>query len=649
MNQELLLIGVAWMLLLVPYMARRSGQKAPSIGLRLLLFCGFTLTLVGCFSSSTPEVVPVAVERDIKTRPVELPDDGYVGSAACQKCHVREHASWDDSFHQSMTQLPTSTTVLGDFTQSLRLDGVQYELAVDDEGYWVSANLGNGPVRLKIQLLTGSHHMQLYWFGIPEDIPPLGPKKLLGLFPFVYLIAEQQWLPRRSAFITPPGSGESFEIGRWNASCIRCHSTHPKARYHQTANPDSSVTEFGISCEACHGPGQQHVRLHEVTVTASSKNAAPSESPDRDVVNPLTLDHQRASQICGNCHSATSVSHPRDAADWHANGNQFRPGDQLLDHRHLIRASRPDESMTQTLLDSEPDLFDSLFWSDSMVRVTGREYSALVESRCHTEGEMSCLSCHTMHNLASDKTLADHWNDDQLKPQMHSNQACVKCHSKYQGEALTRHTHHLSESEGSRCYNCHMPHSSYGLLKAVRSHQISSPHVGETLDVGRQNACNQCHLDKTLQWTAQSLNQWYDHSVPELPEVHQKISTALIHLLTGDAGQRALAAWSLSWDPAVEASGGDWQGEVLTYLLEDPYDAVGVIAMKSLKRLHEDFHFDLKNYSGQRVAISKKLRSVPEAKRVDPELLRKPDGQLDTFVLEFLLKQRDNRSMYLQE
>jgi len=194
-----------------------------------------------------------------------------------------------------------------------------------------------------------------------------------------------------------------------------------------------------------------------------------------------------------------------------------------------------------------------------------------------------------------------------------------------------------------------MPHSSYGLLKAVRSHQISSPHVGETLDVGRQNACNQCHLDKTLQWTAHALNQWYDHSVPELPEVHEKISTTLIHLLTGDAGQRALAAWSMSWEPAVEASGGDWQGEVLTYLLEDPYDAVGVIAMKSLQLLYEDFRFELKNYSGQRVAISKKLRAVTKAKRVDPELLRKPDGQLDTFLLEFLLKQRDNRSMYLQE
>jgi len=54
-----------------------------------------------------------------------------------------------------------------------------------------------------------------------------------------------------------------------------------------------------------------------------------------------------------------------------------------------------------------------------------------------------------------------------------------------------------------------MPHTSYGLLKGIRSHQINSPTVKASLATGRPNACNLCHLDKTLAWSGQKLNEWY--------------------------------------------------------------------------------------------------------------------------------------------
>ena len=38
--------------------------------------------------------------------------------------------------------------------------------------------------------------------------------------------------------------------------------------------------------------------------------------------------------------------------------------------------------------------------------------------------------------------------------------------------------------------------------ESIRSHQVSSPSVAESLPpVGRPNACNLCHLDRTLAWT----------------------------------------------------------------------------------------------------------------------------------------------------
>ena len=52
-----------------------------------------------------------------------------------------------------------------------------------------------------------------------------------------------------------------------------------------------------------------------------------------------------------------------------------------------------------------------------------------------------------------------------------------------------------------------MPFTTYGLLKTIRSHQISNPSVQATLETGRPNACNLCHLDKTLEWTANALTR----------------------------------------------------------------------------------------------------------------------------------------------
>ena len=50
---------------------------------------------------------------------------------------------------------------------------------------------------------------------------------------------------------------------------------------------------------------------------------------------------------------------------------------------------------------------------------------------------------------------------------------CTTAH--HAAPKLTAHTHHVDGSSGSNCLNCHMPHTTYGVLKAIRSHEISSP------------------------------------------------------------------------------------------------------------------------------------------------------------------------------
>lgn len=206
--------------------------------------------------------------------------------------------------------------------------------------------------------------------------------------------------------------------------------------------------------------------------------------------------------------------------------------------------------------------------------------------------------------------------------------------------------------------NCHMPMTAYGLLKATRSHQIDIPDVSTSLTTGRPNACNQCHLDQSLGWAAGHLETWYGTEPPaQLSEEQQTVSAAVLWLLKGDAGQRALMAWSWSWPPAREVSGLDaWGAPFLLKLLEDPYPAVRYIAARSLKALPNyakmDYDF-LSDPAGTHEEREKLFLLWEQTKRVSLQgrrpLLMDDQGNLDRTWLEALLKERDDREIFLAE
>jgi predicted CXXCH cytochrome family protein len=297
-----------------------------------------------------------------------------------------------------------------------------------------------------------------------------------------------------------------------------------------------------------------------------------------------------------------------------------------------------------------PDYMINRFWTDGMVRVSGREHNAMIESACYLRGDLTCLSCHTMHRGDP---------DDQLKPELAGNALCLQCHTSY-AERIEEHTHHRPESSGSACMNCHMPHTVYGLLKAIRSHWIDSPTVAAQLQSGRPNACNLCHLDRTLAWTAEHLHDMYGQPPVALGLEDQTISAAVLMLLTGDANQRALLAWHMGWPAAREASGEGWMTPYLAHLLNDPYAAVRYIAWRSLSRaeayrgLAYDFIGSAEARAASQQAVlsdfSSWMKSQPRPLPwASMAILVSADGQLDTKTLQRLSAQRNERDVDLRE
>lgn len=579
-------------------------------------------------------------------RPAEVQINGYVSSKACRECHEHNHQTWWNSYHRSMTQIATPDAVIGDFDNvPFELEGHTYRLFRRDDTFWVeidNPDAGSARITQPVVMTTGSHHMQVCWYTT-------GHGRVLGQLPLRYIREIGRWVPRNAAFLMPPDKPYASETARWNETCSRCHSTHPLSRPDLPSGRwDTLVGEFGISCEACHGPGEEHVRLRKAARDDGS------ELVNDPIVNPVSLPHRRASQVCGQCHGITMPPNMQTYVDFLTNGYHYRPGQELSESVVVVRN---DQRTRDLLHELPPEDVDShiinSFWPDGMVRVAGIEYSGLIETACYQRGKLSCFSCHALHQSPDDPRDATEWADDQLAVGMRGDQACLQCHKADQyGQT---HTHHSTESSGSRCYNCHMPHTTYGLLKTMRSHKISSPNVALDLKATRPNACNLCHLDKTLAWSAQHTEMWYGHQQPALDDDQRQVASSLLWLLRGDAAQRAVTAWSMGWQPALDVSGDDWQAPFLARLLEDPYPAVRFIARRSLKqnKKFRDLDYDFVGAPEDRRRASEHVREVwsqtSSTTSARASVLLDAEGRVQAALLSRLFSERNDRRVQLAE
>ena len=611
--------------------------------------------LCGCGPTPRNEVTPEtvaptnAVSKKIN-HPIEQLGPGFAGSASCKECHTDEYGSWYDSYHRTMTTLATPETVQGNFSNQVT-SAYGTICIMDREGdeYWIEMQGTGQTVRRQIKMITGSHHMQVYWF-------PTDNMRVLGMAPVVYLNEDQQWIPRDAAFLKAPKKKRTLELFRWSVVCIRCHTTGGVPGFawegggYETEEPpnrmDTHASEFGISCEACHGPGAVHVAMRE--------KFGDGLVDDDPMIVPTDLNPELSSQACGQCHSIRLFEDDEAIQHFVTNGMEFCVGMTLKESGQHVwqREDGMDIPAVDKALAENVSSRNGYFWPDGMVRVSGREYNGLIRSPCYTHGDpekqMSCFDCHQMHQSKNDTRPRAEWADDQLKPGMREGTACIKCHSGFDSVA---HTHHAPESSGSNCLNCHMPYTTYGLLKAMRSHTISSPSVQESVSVGRPNACNQCHLDKSLGWAGEKLEDWYGIDSPKLNDKQQAVPASLIWLYSGDAGLRALTAWSMGWDTARDASGADWMSRPLIDRMNDEYDAVRYIAYRSLKKHpgFADFSYD---FMAPSPLLIKRMRAAhAQDKHADGwrGLIDHDRGSVSGNVLESLSLSRDLSDVELLE
>lgn len=639
-------------LALLPQLLRAAGLRGIIAG----------LALIGCLAGGWWFI-------DRAAPPLAAPADwsavSSVSSETCAKCHADHYESWHRTYHRSMTREATPENVKGDFDNAvyeyrghktlLTREGDSFFMkTVDPDWELQRVRAGDRPefvgsprhAKLRIDRTVGSHWVQEYMHRDATG--------KYNRLPVLYLITERRWVHSHGAFIAPEPA-DFWGLSRrfaWNDTCLYCHNTGPVKNpilglQGEAVGYKTEVAELGISCEACHGPGGEHVRVNQNPARRFELRAANASDPT--IIDPARLPVPRRDEICARCHGALvprkEMWNPRTHRD------PFIAGQELGRFNHFFHSEAEQHELVGMKLPPGSEPIDGRFWGDGTPLTTALEFNGMTLSACYQkgQGQLSCLSCHQLH--PSDPTYL-------LKPKMKTNEACFQCHEEYR-DRLSQHTHHAAESSGSLCFNCHMPHQVYSLLTTHRSHRIQIPDVNESHETGKPNACNLCHLDKSLGWTQEQLSRWGkrpgNHS-PQLSDDEKNISSALLLLAQGDARSRAIVAGAFSRSDAQQASGTDWFGPFLTRLLDrDRYPIVRYLGHRGLRSAFGEKiagPYDYLASPAERAAQTQSLRAHFDAgpiHRPMPYLPLTANGLPDDAVLDRLLKSRKDPNLTINE
>lgn len=392
---------------------------------------------------------------------------GTVNAQSCSRCHAAIHQQWAESLHARMLQPATAQSVKGDFARGrVILRGSTYLLRHRQGKYYVTEqDLTGKPWEHRVEYTLGNRRLQQYLTTLPDG--------RIIVLPPVWNVMARRWIHE-----VDDGNPEEDSSGIlvWNKSCSSCHVSGGEKNFDlQHLRYRTTWQDAGVSCERCHGPGSEHVTAATATKVLDAHTRALLDS---DIVNPARLDRTRSTMVCAQCHSLRDV---------YADG--FRAGANYYDFFQPVMEYRLPSSQ------------DVAYWPDGRPRWLANEAPALWESQCFLKGGLTCTTCHSQpHN--GDPVR----NREQLRQRYQP--LCTRCHAAVAAD-IRKHTHHLPNSVGSSCIECHMPATVVSLNTHLRDHSISVPVPRNTVRYGIPNACNVCHRNHSAEWAARQVQEWY--------------------------------------------------------------------------------------------------------------------------------------------
>ncbi|MEJ2086133.1 MAG: tetratricopeptide repeat protein, partial [Acidobacteriota bacterium] len=242
-----------------------------------------------------------------------------------------------------------------------------------------------------------------------------------------------------------------------------------------------------VACEACHGPGSKHVAWAEAAAMGRESQfdnghfglEVRLKDPGRGtwMVSPETGKGMRLAPLparseietCARCHARRSVV-------W----------DEYIFGRPIMDSHRP------------ALLVEGLYQADGQILEEVYVDGSFLQSRMYQKG-VTCSDCHDPHSLGM------------IFP---GDKVCRRCHAQSTFETKSHHFHQPG-TPGAACVDCHMRDRNYMVVDPRHDHSMRIPRPNLTLEIGTPNACNDCHKEKSAQWSVDWVNKWYGPEAPK--------------------------------------------------------------------------------------------------------------------------------------
>jgi len=107
-------------------------------------------------------------------------------------------------------------------------------------------------------------------------------------------------------------------------ACLRCHATWPTSADESYSHTPPVPLDLGVSCQACHGPGQQWETPHRLTAW---RLVTPAAKAALDCTDVRTTTEK--AKLCASCHVGDIAQEKFVKHEWYAAGHPPLPSFEL--------------------------------------------------------------------------------------------------------------------------------------------------------------------------------------------------------------------------------------------------------------------------------------------------------------------------------
>ena len=266
----------------------------------------------------------------------------YVGSEACQFCHLEHFDSWKNTLH--------SRTMM-DVTKN------RDALIVEIDPKTIRADLKKSEKSMKVpvdDIFIPKVEEIKYTIGMQwKQMFMVERNGRLYVAPIQYNARGDEWTSYYE---------DSWDKRPWNKHCGGCHAMGVDLE-------KNTLSEPRVGCEACHGPGSHHVALPDTAVFDKRLT----------IINPSHLPVAFRTQICGSCHNR-GQSIQRADVEWPVG---YQPGRALgLYYKSTSYAAGDIKNV----------------YANEFAKGHHQQYLDWNQSAHAREG-VTCTSCHYVHQL----------------------------------------------------------------------------------------------------------------------------------------------------------------------------------------------------------------------------------------------------------